>query len=64
MVGAAEVLARPADALVIDLRTPAEFADDHLPGAVNVPLLDDAGRALVGLAYTQESPEASATARP
>ena len=58
VVGAAEVLARPADALVIDLRTPAEFADDHLPGAVNVPLLDDAGRALVGLAYTQESPEA------
>ncbi len=58
VVGAAEVLARPAGALVIDLRTPAEFADDHLPGAVNVPLLDDAGRALVGLAYTQESPEA------
>ena len=58
VVDAREVLARPAEALVVDLRTPAEFADDHLPGAVNVPLLDDAGRALVGLAYTQESPEA------
>ncbi len=58
VVDVREVLARPAEALVVDLRTPAEFADDHVPGAVNVPLLDDAGRALVGLAYTQESPEA------
>ena len=57
VVDVREVLARPAEALVVDLRTPAEFADDHVPGAVNVPLLDDAGRALVGLAYTQESPE-------
>ncbi|HRY87447.1 MAG TPA: rhodanese-like domain-containing protein, partial [Rubrivivax sp.] len=33
---------------VIDARSPAEFADDHLPGAVNWPVLDDAERALVG----------------
>ena len=50
------VLARP-DARIVDLRSPGEFADDHLPGAVNVPLFDDAERAVVGLLYHQDSPE-------
>lgn len=53
-----EVLAHPERALVIDLRSPLEYAADCIPGAINVPLLDDAGRALVGLAFAQESPEA------
>ena len=26
--------------MIIDVRSPAEFADDHLPGAVNLPVLD------------------------
>lgn len=38
---------------VIDARSPAEFADDHLPGAVNWPVLDDAERAQVGTLYKQ-----------
>lgn len=42
------------DAL-IDVRSPAEFAEDHLPGAVNWPVLDDAERARVGTIYTQVS---------
>ena len=33
---------------LIDVRTPAEFAEDHLPGAVNHPVLDDQERVLVG----------------
>ena len=37
----------------VDLRSPAEFAEDHLPGAQNVPLFDDAERALVGTLYRQ-----------
>lgn len=41
---------------VIDVRSPAEFAEDHLPGAINLPVLDDAERAEVGTIYTQESP--------
>ena len=41
---------------VIDVRSPAEFAEDHLPGAVNMPVLSDAERARVGTIYTQESP--------
>ena len=41
---------------VIDVRSPAEFAEDHLPGAVNWPVLDDAQRRTVGTLYKQVSP--------
>lgn len=40
---------------VLDARSPAEFADDHLPGAINTPVLDDAERALVGTVYKERS---------
>lgn len=40
---------------VIDVRSPGEFAEDHLPGAENLPVLDDAQRAEVGTLYVQES---------
>ena len=43
------------DAL-IDVRSPAEFAEDHVPGALLCPVLDDAERARVGTLYKQESP--------
>jgi len=39
----------------LDVRSPSEFALDHLPGALNVAVLDDAERALVGTIYTRES---------
>lgn len=39
---------------VVDVRSPAEFAHGHMPGAVNRPLLDDAQRATVGLVYNNE----------
>ncbi|WP_262422874.1 tRNA 2-selenouridine(34) synthase MnmH [Brevundimonas denitrificans] len=42
------------DAL-IDVRSPAEFAEDHLPGAINLPVLDDAQRVEVGTLYVQKS---------
>ena len=41
---------------VIDVRSPAEFADDHMPGAINLPALDNAQRAEVGTMYKQVSP--------
>ena len=41
---------------IIDVRAPAEWAEDHLPGAVNLPVLDDAERAEVGTIYKQVSP--------
>ena len=40
---------------IIDARTPAEFAEDHLPGAVNLPVLSDEERARVGTIYKQVS---------
>ena len=36
---------------IIDVRSPAEFAEDHLPGAINCPVLDDAQRVQVGTMY-------------
>lgn len=41
---------------VIDVRSPAEYAEDHVPGAINLPVLDDAERAEVGTIYTRQSP--------
>lgn len=40
---------------ILDARSPSEFAEDHLPGAINVPTLDDAERAQVGTIYKQQS---------
>lgn len=40
---------------VIDVRSPAEFAEDHVPGAISAPVLDDAERARVGTVYKQVS---------
>lgn len=39
---------------VLDARSPGEFAEDHIPGAINAPVLDDAERALVGTIYKQQ----------
>ncbi len=41
---------------IIDVRSPSEFADDHIPGALNLPVLYDAQRAEVGTAYKHISP--------
>lgn len=38
---------------VIDVRSQSEFAEDHVPGAINLPVLDDAERAEVGTIYKQ-----------
>ncbi|HEY0437935.1 MAG TPA: tRNA 2-selenouridine(34) synthase MnmH [Phenylobacterium sp.] len=40
---------------VIDVRSPAEFAQDHAPGAINLPVLTNEERAQVGTIYVQES---------
>ncbi len=41
---------------VIDVRSPAEYAEDHVPGAINLPVLDNDERAEVGTIYVQQSP--------
>ena len=40
---------------LIDARAPAEFAEDHLPGAVSMPVLNDEERVRVGTLYKQVS---------
>ncbi len=40
---------------VIDVRSPAEYAEDHLPGAINLPVLNNQERAEVGTTYKQVS---------
>ncbi|QID17795.1 tRNA 2-selenouridine(34) synthase MnmH [Nitrogeniibacter mangrovi] len=54
--GSATVAQLPEFDEIIDVRSPAEFADDHLPGAINMPVLDDEQRARVGTIYKQVSP--------
>jgi tRNA 2-selenouridine synthase len=44
---------------VIDARSPSEYAEDHLPGARSLPVLDDAERARIGTLYKQDSPFAA-----
>lgn len=41
---------------IIDVRSPAEYALDHIPGAINCPVLDDSERILVGTMYKQQNP--------
>ena len=55
-ITAAEVMPRLASFhTIIDARSPAEYAEDHLPGAVNWPVLDDDERREVGTEHKQVS---------
>jgi tRNA 2-selenouridine synthase len=40
---------------IVDVRSPAEFEDDHIPGAINLPVLDNEERARIGAIYVQQS---------
>ncbi len=42
---------------LVDARSPGEFTYGHIPGAVNIPLFDDAQRAEVGTLYRKEGSE-------
>lgn len=44
---------------ILDVRSPSEYADDHLPGAISVPVLNDEERARIGTLYKQVSPFAA-----
>lgn len=47
------------DAPLIDVRSPGEYAESHIPGAINVPLLNDEHRHHVGVVYKMEGQEAA-----
>lgn len=41
--------------VLIDVRSPSEFASETTPGAINIPIFDDEERKLVGTTYVQQS---------
>ena len=51
-----KALERAGFDMVIDVRSPSEFAEDHVPGAVNLPVLSEEELARVGTIYVQDSP--------
>jgi tRNA 2-selenouridine synthase len=48
----AQFLAEPG--VIFDVRSPAEYHQGHIPGAINLPLFSDKERALVGTCYKQK----------
>jgi len=52
-VGVLDFLLNDKSVPVIDVRSPGEFAEGHIPGAINLPIFDDEERAIVGTAYTR-----------
>jgi tRNA 2-selenouridine synthase len=52
-------LERSASFPVVDVRSPSEYKQGHIPGAVNIPLFDDQERAEVGTTYRQVNKEAA-----
>ena len=42
--------------MIIDVRSPSEFADDHIPRAVSMPVLNDLERAEIGTLYKTGQP--------
>jgi tRNA 2-selenouridine synthase len=56
-INAADAIARLEDfSSVIDARSEAEYAEDHLPGALNWPSLNNEERELIGTIYMQVNP--------
>ncbi len=46
-----------APGTILDVRSPGEYADGHIPGAVSFPLFSNEERALVGTCYKQQGRE-------
>ena len=51
----ADFLATPG--IILDVRSPAEHAQGHIPGSLNLPLFDNRERALIGTLYKREGPD-------
>jgi tRNA 2-selenouridine synthase len=49
------------DACLLDVRSPAEYAKGHIPGAISFPLFDDKERARVGTVYKREGRQSAVT---
>ncbi len=56
-IAAPQIFQLEPDRVLLDVRTPAEYAQGHVPGAQNLPLFSDEERAEVGTLYKKVSPE-------
>ena len=56
-ISVSEYLGLAENLPLIDVRSPAEYAAGHIPGAHNIPLFNNEERAVVGTAYVQVSKE-------
>lgn len=54
IVGSAQVVTLAKTHCLVDARSPSEFSAGHIPGAINIPILDDAQRHEVGICYKQQ----------
>src|SRR5688572_21402469 len=52
-------LERTENTVLIDVRSESEFEHAHIPGAQNVPLLNNENRKIIGTIYKQEGREAA-----
>ena len=41
--------------LIIDVRTPSEFIEDHIPNSINYPVLSNKQRHEIGISYKENS---------
>lgn len=41
---------------IIDVRSPTEFLNDHMPNAINLPVLNDMQRESIGTIFSQKNP--------
>ena len=58
-IQASKFLLLAEEQVVLDVRSPSEFAQGHIPGAVNLPLFDDDERAEVGTLYKKSGRDAA-----
>lgn len=49
-----EFLKQASTSVIIDVRTPKEFEQGHIPGAINIPLFSNEERVVVGTLYKKE----------
>lgn len=59
MIEADQFWSRIDEMCVLDVRSPSEFDQGHVPGATNLPLFDDAERAEVGTIYKNSGRDAA-----
>jgi len=56
-ISAEDCLSQLSDLPLLDVRSPAEYAGGHIPGALSLPLFTDQERAEVGTLYKQQGPQ-------